>query len=131
MIRDVVDLIETESNIMEDGLDSSISDLSDHNEYHRLPLYIRRMMEHPVLSKEQEQKFFYTIQNGASDNAKQKAREQLIVHNQRLILSVAKPYYNNSGLELEDLIQDGNLGLMTAIDRFDLKKNNKFWAFCV
>lgn len=58
-----------------------------------------------------------------------KAREKLISSNLRLVASVAK-HYQNKGCELEDLIQEGNIGLIDGIDRFDYKKNLKISTYC-
>jgi len=57
------------------------------------------------------------------------AREKLINSNLRLVASVAK-HYQNKGCALEDLIQEGNIGLMDGIDRFDYKKKLKISTYC-
>lgn len=59
----------------------------------------------------------------------QKARKKLINSNLRLVASVAK-HYQNKGCELEDLIQEGNIGLIDGIDRFDYKKAWKISTYC-
>lgn len=58
----------------------------------------------------------------------QKARQKLINSNLRLVASVARNY-QKKGCELEDLIQEGNIGLMDGIDRFDYKKNLKISTY--
>lgn len=58
-----------------------------------------------------------------------KARERLISSNLRLVASVAKNY-QNKGCEFEDLIQEGNVGLMDGIDRFDYRKEFKISTYC-
>lgn len=58
-----------------------------------------------------------------------KAREKLVKSNLRLVASVAK-HYQNKGCELEDLIQEGNIGLIDGIDRFDHKKLLKISTYC-
>jgi RNA polymerase primary sigma factor len=90
-------------------------------EYHGFQILLRQTMQHPILSPEQEQEYFETIKNSADDDQKREARNQIIIHNQRLILSVAMRY-RGKGLDLEDLIQEGNLGLIVAIDKFDPEK---------
>lgn len=57
------------------------------------------------------------------------AREKLIKCNLRLVASVAKNY-QNKGCELEDLIQEGNIGLIDGIDRFDHRKELKISTYC-
>lgn len=60
----------------------------------------------------------------------EKAKKRLIDSNLRFVISVAKQY-QGSGLPLEDLISEGNLGLMKAADRFDPTKGFKFISFAV
>lgn len=57
-----------------------------------------------------------------------KARERMVVSNLRLVLSVVKRY-QGLGLPLEDLIQEGNLGLMRAVDRYDWRKGFRFSTY--
>ena len=56
------------------------------------------------------------------------ARERMALSNLRLVLSIAKRYLN-SGMLLDDLIQEGNVGLMKAVDRFDWRKGFKFSTY--
>lgn len=58
----------------------------------------------------------------------EKSRNKMIVSNLRLVLSIAKRY-QNQGIPFEDLIQDGNLGLMKAVDRFDWQRGFKFSTY--
>jgi RNA polymerase primary sigma factor len=97
-------------------------------QYHGFQILLRQTMQHPILSKEQEQEYFETIQNGAGDDLKIEARNQIIIHNQKLVLSIAMRY-RRRGLALEDLIQEGNLGLIIAIDKFDTEKGFKFSTY--
>jgi RNA polymerase primary sigma factor len=57
------------------------------------------------------------------------AREKLVRSNLRLVASVAK-HYQSKGCELEDLIQEGNIGLIDGIDRFDYRKELKISTYC-
>ncbi len=58
----------------------------------------------------------------------QSARNQMINSNLRLVVNIAKKYTNH-GIPLEDLIQDGNLGLMRAVDKFEYKRGYKFSTY--
>jgi DNA-directed RNA polymerase sigma subunit (sigma70/sigma32) len=116
-----IDSLIARDEIEPSELEADFSDVIYRNaqDYHGFQILLRQTMQHPILSKEQEREYFYVIQNGANDNLRIEARNQIIIHHQKLILSVAKRY-TSRGLELEDLIQEGNLGLMVAIQKFDL-----------
>src|ERR671933_92767 len=58
----------------------------------------------------------------------QKARHRLIEKNLRLVISVAKRY-RGYGLPFEDLIQEGNIGLMKAVEKFDPDRGFRFYAY--
>lgn len=113
-------------------LEHDFSDVLYRNgeEYHGFQLLLRQTMQHPILSKEQEQEYFSVIQNGADNASKLEARNQIIIHNQKLVLSIAMRY-RGRGLELSDLIQEGNLGLIVAIDKFDPDKGFKFSTYAI
>ncbi|KXS45580.1 MAG: RNA polymerase primary sigma factor [Candidatus Frackibacter sp. T328-2] len=82
-----------------------------------------REASHDILSKEEEIELARQAKDGD-----QEARKELIEHNLRLVVSTAKKY-QGKGLDLQDLIQEGNLGLMKAIDKFDPEKGYKFSTY--
>ena len=82
--------------------------------------YLDEIGKYPILSKEEEQGLFYKLNSG--DNS---AREVLINSNLRLVVSIAKMYINR-GLSYLDLIQEGNIGLIIAIDKYDVNTSNRF-----
>ncbi|MBD3393017.1 MAG: sigma-70 family RNA polymerase sigma factor [Chitinivibrionales bacterium] len=90
-----------------------------------LNLYLREISKHPPLPAEQEAKLAQRIRK--NDEA---ALARLVKANLRFVVSVARNY-QNQGLPLEDLINEGNLGLIRAARRFDEKKNFKFISYAV
>ena len=75
-----------------------------------------------VLSKEEKQELEKLVQEGKD------ARERLTISNLRLVVSIAKRYMNR-GLSFLDLIQEGNMGLMKAVEKFDYKRGYKFSTY--
>ena len=85
--------------------------------------YLWEIGKYPILSKEEEQSLFYRLKNG--DNS---AKEMIINSNLRLVASIAKMYINR-GLSYLDLIQEGNIGLIIAIDKYDVNTLNRFSTY--
>jgi len=77
-------------------------------------------------SRAQLEKTIAKIRKGESKSAL--AREQLIVANLRLVVSIAKKY-TNRGLQFLDLIQEGNIGLMKAVEKFEYRRGYKFSTY--
>ena len=76
-----------------------------------------------IKSKEDEAELAKRILDGD-----EKAREELIVRNLKLVVSIAK-HFTNRGMPLLDLIQEGNLGLMKAVEKFDYTRGYKFSTY--
>ena len=131
-MNNVIDeLIERETETYLDLEEDISSILSlDGEDYHGLQLLIRQVMRHPILSREQEQELFQIIQNGGDYHSRLQARSEIILHNQKLVFSVAKQYRSRD-LALEDLIQEGNIGLIIATDKFDPTRGVKFSTYAI
>lgn len=78
-----------------------------------LSLYLAEVARAPILSEAEERELAYRMRQGD-----RLARERLIVSHLRLVVSLAREY-GDTGLDLLDLIQEGNIGLIEAVDRFD------------
>lgn len=79
--------------------------------------------KHKLLTKEQEVDLAQRMENGDKF-----AREMLITSNLRLAISIANKY-RNSDVPMEDLIQESNIGLIKAVDRFDWRKGFRFSTY--
>ena len=90
-----------------------------------LRLYFDDIAESRPLSREREVELAARIQEGHRD-----ARDELVQANLRFVIDVAKNYQNR-GLSLADLISAGNVGLLTAAERFDGTKGYKFISYAV
>ena len=99
--------------------------------YERLPydgntafnLYLREVGQTPLLTVEEENKLAARIKRGDK-----KAREQMIKANLRLVVKIAREY-EDYGMPLLDLINEGNMGLMKAVERFDPSKGAKLSTY--
>lgn len=85
--------------------------------------YLREIGRVPLLSRDQEQRLARAIEAGDPV-----ARTQMIEANLRLVVSIAKAY-RNRGLPFLDLIQEGTVGLMRAVDKFDWRRGFKFSTY--
>ncbi|MDR0887294.1 MAG: sigma-70 family RNA polymerase sigma factor [Candidatus Nomurabacteria bacterium] len=95
------------------------TDLSDDS----VRVYLREIGKIPLLSSEEE--FELSSKVAAGD---EKAKEKMIESNMRLVVSIAKRY-SGRGLDFLDLIQEGNTGLIKAVDKFDPEKGFKFSTY--
>lgn len=90
-----------------------------------LSIYLKQINKIPMISHEEEYELALKAQQGDK-----KAREKLINSNLRFVVTVAKKY-QGQGLPLEDLINEGNIGLLTAIDKFEPDKGYHFISYAV
>ena len=91
-----------------------------------LNLYLTQLKKHPQLKHTEVVDLFQSYSMGGNES--EKARKKLIESNLRLVISIAKKYKGHN-MPLEDLIQEGNLGLLKAIERFDYKKGFRFSTY--
>ena len=88
-----------------------------------LNVYFHSMSRDKLLTREEEITLAQRIEAGDKS-----AKDQLVMANLKLVVSVAKKYVGR-GLQLHDLIQEGNLGLLKAVDKFDWRKECKFSTY--
>ena len=98
---------------------------SFNSEENVLSLYLKEINKIPLLSRLEEE----TLARSAAAG-EQSAKDKLIRANLRFVVNVAKKY-QNQGLPLADLISEGNIGLMNAIERFDVEKGYHFISYAV
>jgi len=97
--------------------------LSNRNLTDPVRMYLREIGKVPLLTAEEEVKLAQQVEKGSS-----RAREKLIEANLRLVVSIAKKYIGR-GLSFLDLIQEGNQGLMRAVEKFDWRRGYKFSTY--
>ena len=85
--------------------------------------YLNAAACHPVLTREQEIEAFQRLENGDES-----ARDDIAAHNLRFVVKIALRY-RGLGVPLADLIQEGNIGLLTVIDKFDWRKGFRFSTY--
>jgi len=88
-----------------------------------LRLYLKEAGEIPLLTKDEEIELAKRIEAGDK-----RAKDRMIQSNLRLVISIAKNYYTQD-MDLLDLIQEGNTGLIRAVEKFDYRKGYKFSTY--
>ena len=144
--ENVLELAKTE----EDEEEETLADISAVSADDPVGLYFRQMAQEPLLTAEEEIELAKTIEQGIKARQKlemsddlsvaeraelvlaieraQEAREHLGRANTRLVVSIAKRYMGQ-GLPFPDLIQEGNVGLMRAVDKYDYERGNRFSTY--
>ena len=97
-----------------------VSNISDDS----VQMYLREIGKVPLLKAEEETELAKRIEQGDNE-----ARKRLAEANLRLVVSIAKKYTGRKNLSLLDLIQEGNLGLFRAVEKFDYRKGFKFSTY--
>lgn len=104
-----------------------IEDYEEENEIEdSVKAYLREIGSIPLLTAEQEIETAKKIEKGETQ-----AKEIMIKSNLRLVVSVAKRYVSGSNMTLLDLIQEGNIGLLKAVEKFDYHKGYKFSTYAM
>ena len=88
-----------------------------------IKMYLREIGQIPLLSYEEEIDYAQRVLNGEEE-----AKQKLIESNLRVVVSIAKKH-TNRGLKMLDLIQEGNMGLMKAVEKFEYEKGFKFSTY--
>ena len=125
-----IDSVSGTNNILETDIDVSDSFEAEEAPKVAAPLtddlvrmYLREIGKMPVLKQKMELELARKVHKGDS-----KAKQDLIRHNLRLVVSIAKKYLNR-GMSFLDLIQEGNLGLIKAIEKFDPERGYKLSTY--
>lgn len=135
-------ILDTEEDGMDHDKDWAAADTGD-GDYNAanagisdpVRLYLRECGSNPLLSAEQEMALAKQIEKGKSPDATpeekeaaQQAKKEMANANLRLVVSIAKKYPGR-GMPFLDLIQEGNIGLLKAVDKFDYTKGYKFSTY--
>lgn len=91
-------------------------------------IYFNEIRRYPLLTVKEERSLLQTIKFGNKEES-DKARERIIKCNQRFVISAAKKWQNGSNFL--DIVNEGNIGLMKAIDKFDINKKQRFLTYAV
>ena len=123
---DSLDMVNPEDDLDQDGVDISLSTdgiaIDD-----PVKIYLKEIGRVPLLTSEEEIQLAEKMSSGNEKDAK-KARKRLAEANLRLVVSIAKKYVGR-GMSFLDLIQEGNMGLIKAVEKFDYTKGFKFSTY--
>ncbi len=129
-MKDVVEKIKAEGGVVEESVDSEIKDedikqiITDIKVDDPVKMYLKDIGQVQLLTSEQEVELAKRILQGD-----QKAKAELSERNLKLVVSIAKKYVNRSSMQFLDLIQEGNLGLIKAVEKFDYTKGFRFSTY--
>ena len=123
-------MTEAEERVPDEPLEAllDVEDLDQHEDTRdtsraNLAVYLREISRIPLLAREQEVELARKIRAG--DEA---AKERLVEANLRLVVQVARRYINR-GLPLPDLIEEGNIGLLRAVEKFEPERGTRFATY--
>ncbi len=110
-------------DVLVDAADEDVREETRETSRANLAVYLREVGRIPLLSRDEEQTLARRVRAGD-----QAAKSRLIEANLRLVVQVARRYLNR-GLPLPDLIEEGNLGLMRAVDKFEPERGLRFSTY--
>lgn len=120
-----IDILEGGRLLDDHSLGKAKDHFKDEASYDSIQMYLKEIGQHSLISGAQEKELAKRILNGDDE-----AKNILARANLRLVVSIAKKYVGRSSdLTLLDLIQEGNLGLFKAVDKFDYTKGYKFSTY--
>ena len=123
LVEDVVDEASDESNDDEEESLTGRLEASIERELDATSLYLSEIGASPLLTAEEEVKYARLAQKGDET-----ARRKMIVCNLRLVVKISRRYLNR-GLALLDLVEEGNLGLIRAVEKFDPERGFRFSTY--
>lgn len=98
------------------------------NKEKNISIYYNEVRKYPILTSTEERELIEIVKKESGKKA-EKARNRIVECNQRFVISAARKRQN--GDNFLDLVNEGNIGLMTAIERFDLSKKQRFLTYAV
>ncbi len=119
VLDDTIDLVSVEDEDLVDPVDLA----AEYNLDDPVRMYLKEIGQVRLLSADEEIELAKLVSEGNQD-----AKNKLTEANLRLVVSIAKKY-SGRGLHILDLIQEGNTGLIRAVDKFDWTKGNKFSTY--
>ena len=122
LLDDIDDIPDSELD-EEEPLVDPVELAAEYNLDDPVRMYLKEIGQVPLLSPEEEQELAQRVAQGD-----QAAKNKLTEANLRLVVSIAKKY-SGRGLHILDLIQEGNTGLIRAVDKFDYTQGNKFSTY--
>ncbi|MDO8579429.1 MAG: sigma-70 family RNA polymerase sigma factor [bacterium] len=118
-------MLDIEPPVKETGKKYGLGRLGSESSYDSIQMYLKEIGQYPLVSAAMEKELARRIESGDDE-----AKGLLAKANLRLVVSIAKKYVGRSAdLTLLDLIQEGNLGLFKAVDKFDWTKGYKFSTY--
>ena len=117
-------------SLIYDSIGFDNTDEVDESEFNddSIKLYLKQIGDYPLLDAEQERELFKKLRTTQDEKEKKEVHDFIVDCNLRLVVKVAKKYINR-GVPLLDLIQEGNIGLIKAVDKFDYSKGFKLSTY--